>query len=468
MGLDGRRVLITGATGYLGGHLVGECLNRGAQVRVLTRSADRVASQPWRDRVSVAVGDVTDSASLRQALSGVEVAYYLVHSMDGQGDFVARDRAAAETFAAAAGAAGVARVVYLGGLHPEGEELSAHLASRVEVGEILLAGPVPAAVLQAGVVIGSGSASFDMLRHLTERLPAMVTPRWVDNRIQPIAVEDVLHYLVAAAELPASSNRAWDIGGPEVLTYRSMMQQYAELAGLRRRWIRRVPALTPSLASHWVAAVTPVSSGIARPLVGSLVHDAVCSDRDAIGALGPPPGGRTSFADAVRRALTEVDPTRWSRTLIRNAAWTAAAAVLGSLLTDPDGAWYAGLDKPDWQPPAAAFPLVWTALYADIAATSTLVEADLAERGRQDQARSFSRALGLNLALNAMWSGLFFRARRPVWGALGAAALTASSADLVRRAKAAAPGRAAALAPYPLWCGFATVLSTEIARRNRS
>ena len=321
-----RTALVTGATGYIGGVLVPGLLDAGWSVRVLTRSRAGLERHGWRDDVEVVEGDATSPDDLGRALDGAEVAYYLLHSMDGQGSFVQRDRTMAQGFAAAAADAGTHRIVYLSGLHPDGD-LSEHLASRVEVGEIFLDAPVPAAVLQAGVVLGDGSASFDMLRHLTERLPAMVAPRWVDNRIQPIAVDDVVHYLVGAADLPAETNRTLDIGGPEVLTYAEMMQRYARTAGIGRRLIVSVPVLTPRLAGLWVGLVTPISAGIARPLVGSLVHEAICHEDDALTVIGPPPGGPTGFDDAVHAALLSVDPLHWRRTVQRTAGAAAGAAV---------------------------------------------------------------------------------------------------------------------------------------------
>lgn len=297
-----RTALVTGATGYIGGELVPALLEAGWAVRVLTRRSSRLDGLPWASDVEVVEGDASRADDVRRALAGVEVAYYLLHSMDGRGDFVTRDRELARTFAAAAADEAVGRLVYLGGLHPPGE-LSEHLASRVEVGQIFVDAPVPAAVLQAGVVLGDGSASFDMLRHLTERLPAMVAPRWLRNRIQPIAIADVVHYLVGCADLPPETNRTFDIGGPEVLTYAQMIQRYAAVVGLRPRWIATVPVLTPRLAGLWVGLVTPVSAGVARPLVNSLIHDAVCREEDILAAVGPPPAGRTGFDDAVRTTL---------------------------------------------------------------------------------------------------------------------------------------------------------------------
>ncbi len=461
---DNRTVLVTGATGYIGRHLVPALLDRGWHVRVFTRSG--VGDVPWRDRVEIVRGDAASGADLRTALRGADVTYYLLHSMDGRGDFVARDRALAEEFAAAARDCGVGRIVYLSGLHPSGP-LSDHLASRVEVGEILLASGVPTAVLQAGVVLGDGSASFDMLRHLTERLPAVLGPKWLRNKIQPIAVADAIHYLVGAADLPAHENRTWDIGGPDVLTYAEMMKRYAEVTGLGRRLIATVPVLTPGLASHWVGVVTPVERGVARPLVGSLVHDAVCGEHDILDAVGEPPHGRTGFDEAVRATLTTVDPTRWRRSLARSAALTGAAAVAGSLLTDPESEWYRGLAKPPWQPPAWAFPVVWTGLYATLAVASASATQELEEDGRAEEARAYRRALVVNLALNAGWSGLFFRLRRLGPATVGAAALAVSGVDLARRAAPTGPGKALGLGGYAGWCAFATALTADIWRRNR-
>lgn len=297
-------MLVTGATGYIGTRLVPELLAAGHRVRVLSRSAAKLEDRPWLADVEVIEGDATEHADLIAALDGVRVAYYLLHSMDGKGDFQQRDRDLARRFADAAAEQDVARIVYLGGLHPDGEKLSDHLASRVEVGQILLDGKVPAAVLQAAVIVGTGSASFEMLRHLTERLPAMVAPRWLRNRIQPIAVRDVLHYLVGAAELPADLNRTLDIGGPEVLTYDEMIQRFATLSGLRRRLIVTVPVLTPKLAGHWVGLVTPVPAGLAKPLVDSLVHEVVCREDD-IRELIPEAEPLLDFEQSMHAALAD-------------------------------------------------------------------------------------------------------------------------------------------------------------------
>ena len=230
--------LVTGASGYIGGRLVPELLSAGYAVRCMARDPGKLSDRPWSDDVEIAVADATDQSAVRRALEGIDVAYYLIHSLGTDASFERRDRTAAQTFAAAAKAAGVQRIVYLGGIiSGQAGKLSPHLRSRAEVGDILLASGVPTAALQAAVIIGSGSASFEMLRYLTERLPAMVTPQWVDTRIQPIAVRDVLHYLAGSATLPPGVSRRFDIGGPDVLTYVEMMRRVAEVAGLTPRAI---------------------------------------------------------------------------------------------------------------------------------------------------------------------------------------------------------------------------------------
>ena len=311
--------LVTGATGYIGGRLVPELLGTGHRVRCLARSPDRLRDHPWAGEAEVVRGDVTDAASLDAALRDVDVAYYLVHALGTGQDFEETDRRAARTFAERARAAGVRRIVYLGGLTPPGvpeAELSPHLRSRAEVGRILLASGVPTTVLRAAVIIGSGSASFEMLRYLTERLPVMVTPRWVRTRIQPIAVRDVLRVLVGSAAMPDDVNRAFDLGGPEILTYREMMARYAAVAGLPRRLVLPVPVLSPGLSSHWVGLITPVPAGIARPLTESLRHEVVCRENDITRYVPDPPGGRIGFERSVRLALQRVREakvtTRWS------------------------------------------------------------------------------------------------------------------------------------------------------------
>ncbi len=328
--------LVTGATGYIGGRLVPQLLDAGYRVRCAARSPERLRDQPWHDQVEVVRADLTDPDAARRALDGVKVAYYLIHALGSGRDFGERDRRTAELFASAAEDAGVRRIVYLGGLGPtEGEGVSEHLRSRREVGDILLASAVPAAVLRAAVVIGSGSVSFEMMRYLTERLPVMVTPSWVGSRIQPIAVRDALRYLVGCASLPPEVDRAFDIGGPDVLTYEEMMRRYAVIARLPRRLILPVPVLSPRLSSLWVGLVTPVPGGLARPLVESLRNEVVCAEHDIAQFVPDPPEGLIGFEEAVRLALKRIGnadvATRWSSASVRGAP-------SDPLPTDPDWA----------------------------------------------------------------------------------------------------------------------------------
>src|SRR4051794_7518460 len=461
-----RTALVTGASGYVGGHVVPRLLEEGWTVRVLTRSRRSLDDRPWIDRVEVAEGDVSSREDMVDALDGPHAAWDLRHSMDHRPDFQERDRGAATHFSEAANAAGVSRIVYLGGLHPGDEPLSPHLASRVEVGRILLDSGVPTAVLQAAVVLGDGSASFDMLRYLTTRLPAMVAPKWLENKIQPIAIDDVVTLLVGAGSLPPEVNRTFDIGGPEVLTYREMIARFSDATGRRRPFVVTVPVPTPRLASHWVGLVTPISAGLAKPLVGSLVHEVVAKEHDLLDHVDVP-GGFTDFDTAVRSAMRTAKPDTALRNLALTSGATVASAVVGSLATAPESRWYRSLDLPEWQPPTLAFPVVWTALYTDIAASSAAVLNAYDKAGDTQGRNAYLKAFGTNLALNTAWSVLFWRVRKPWVAAVEAALLTASSADLARRAGAINKGAGIALSPYAAWCGFATVLSAAIARRNR-
>jgi uncharacterized protein YbjT (DUF2867 family) len=327
--------LVTGATGYIGGRLVPELLAAGHRVRVMTRSPERVRDHPWSGRVDIVRADAADPGQVAAACAGVDVVYYLIHALGSGPAFEETDRRTAQVMAKAAHEAGVGRLVYLGALEPEGEEMSPHLRSRTEVAEILLASGVPTAVLRAAVVLGSGSASFEMLRYLTERLPVMVTPRWVHSRIQPVAVRDVLRYLVGCARLPASVHRCFDIGGPDVMNYAEMMQRYAAVAGLPRRRILPVPFFTPSLSSHWVGLITPVPAGIARPLVESLRNTVVCREHDIARYVPDPPEGLLGFDEAVQLAVQRV---RASAVTTRWSGASVPGAPSDPLPTDPDWA----------------------------------------------------------------------------------------------------------------------------------
>ncbi|ACL39288.1 NmrA family protein [Pseudarthrobacter chlorophenolicus A6] len=327
-----RTVLVTGATGYIGGRLVPKLLEAGHTVKVLVRSPDKIAGVPWRNQVEVVQSSLDDGDALRQALAGVDVFYYLVHSMAAGAGFESKEQAMARTAAEAAVAAGVGRIVYLGGLHPKGVELSTHMRSREAVGQVFLDSAVDAIVFQAGVVIGSGSASFEMIRHLSETLPLMPAPSWVRNRIEAIAVRDVLYYLVAAASLEGTINRTFDIGCRQVLTYAKMMQEYASEAGLPYRVVLALPIPAPKLAGIWVALTTPIPWSMAVPLVQSLQHDAVSDEHDVDGYIPQPDGGLTPYRTAVALALGKERDGQVETT------WANAGADSDPLPSDPEWA----------------------------------------------------------------------------------------------------------------------------------
>jgi uncharacterized protein YbjT (DUF2867 family) len=282
-------VLVTGSTGYVGGRLVPPLLSSGHRVRVLGRSLSKLQSRPWAAHplLEIVQADVLDLESLKKAAQGCWAAFYLVHSMSARHkDFAEADRRAAVNMAKAAGEAGMQRIIYLGGLGEEAASLSKHLQSRNEVARILQSGRVPTTFLRAAMILGSGSASFEILRYLAERLPVMITPRWVRNPVQPIAIRNVLNYLQGCLENGETSGGTFDIGGPDVLTYHRLLEIYAEEAGLARRWIIPVPVLTPRLSSYWIHLVTPVPAHIARPLTEGLRNPVVCLE-DRIRSLIP-------------------------------------------------------------------------------------------------------------------------------------------------------------------------------------
>ncbi len=278
-------VLVTGATGYIGGRLVPRLLEAGFRVRCLVRDASRLQGRAWRNKIELIEGDVFRPQSLTDAMRGVDVCYYLVHSLGSGSDFFARDLEAARNFGAATKNAGVARIIYLGGLGDPATDLSAHLRSRQETGDALRESGVSVTEFRAGVIVGSGSLSFEMIRYLTERVPVMICPRWVYTRIQPIAVRNVLDYLVSSLRAPESAGQIIEIGGADVITYGEMLTFYAEIRGLRR-WLLPVPVLTPKLSSYWVHFVTPIPADIARPLIAGLRNEIIVRD-DRARALFP-------------------------------------------------------------------------------------------------------------------------------------------------------------------------------------
>jgi uncharacterized protein YbjT (DUF2867 family) len=302
------RVLVLGATGFIGRRLVSELIKKKIKLRLLVRDPLKAARLvPEGSDVEVIAGDIVKNQGIRNALHGVHSAFYLVHSLGGKTiykntEFASKDKEAANNFVSAANQEGLKRIIYLGGLGEAGQELSEHLRSRAEVAHILSSGKAPVTVLRAAVIIGAGGASFEMLRYLVERLPVMTCPKWIETRIQPIAVQDVIQYLTGSLLNPDTSGQTFDIGGQEVLTYRQMMQQYAEARGLARRMIIGLPLLTPRLSAYWVDLVTPIPSGVAHPLIEGLKNEVVCRD-NRIDTLIPIE--KTPFKDAVKKAFSE-------------------------------------------------------------------------------------------------------------------------------------------------------------------
>ncbi|WP_182866910.1 SDR family oxidoreductase [Stieleria mannarensis] len=328
-------ILVCGATGYVGGRLVRMLLDEGHTVRCLVRNKEKLTKFSWRDnaRLQVHEGDLQDPEAIAAAVEGIDVAYYLVHSMIAASDkYAQRDRELAENFVAAVDQSPCRQIVYLGGLGELGPDLSRHLRSRREVAEILRTSTVPVTVLRAAMIIGSGSASFEILRYLVERLPIMVTPKWVNTETQPIAIRDVLRYLVECIGVPETRGKTLDIGGLDVMTYRELMQAMAQAIELPRRVIVPVPVLTPRLSSLWISLVTPVGSEIGRPLAEGLRNRTVCRNELARELM---PGTLFDVKQALDAALGKIEnhdiETRWS--------------TAGVMPGDPD--WAGGTTKTD-------------------------------------------------------------------------------------------------------------------------
>ncbi|MCX6632496.1 MAG: DUF2867 domain-containing protein, partial [Candidatus Solibacter sp.] len=323
-----QRVAIAGATGYIGGRLAPRLIDEGYMVRCLVRSPEKLAHREWAAQPGVEIrqADLADAATLAKNLVGCEAAFYLVHSMTSAGaEYADRDRHLALQFACAARQAGVARIIYLGGLGETGPGLSQHLSSRREVEEALASTGVPVTVLRAAMIIGSGSASFEILRYLVERLPVMITPKWVSTQCQPIAVRNVVGYLAGTLSVHETTGCVFDIGGPEVLCYRAIMSVMAQELGLRRRWVIPVPILTPRLSSYWIHLVTPLSHDIAKPLAEGLKNPVVCRE-DRITKLIPQE--LLGVRQAIRAALSTIAEQRVETN------WSMAGPIPG----DPDWA----------------------------------------------------------------------------------------------------------------------------------
>ena len=348
---ESESLFVTGATGYIGGRLVPKLLDLGYTVRCLSRNRSKLTARTWagEERVQIVEGDASDEALLVEAMSGCVVAYYLVHSMDTKAaEYRKKDLEMAEVFGRAAKAAGVSRIIYLGGLGEMGDGLSEHLSSRREVEHALAQSGVPVTVLRAAMIIGSGSASFEILRYLVERLPIMITPRWVSTESQPIAIRDVLFYLIAVLESPDTNGRTLDIGGPDVWSYDKIMHEMAKALQLHRRLVIPVPVLTPRLSSLWIHLITPLDKSIARPLAEGLRNRVVCRNNEVQELM---PHKCLSIREAMDAAITRVElndvETSWSDAgvIAGDPDWAGGTVFVDrrtiSIEADPDSVWQA-------------------------------------------------------------------------------------------------------------------------------
>lgn len=336
MTIDKKKIiLVTGATGYVGGRLVNSHLSENLHVKVFVRDKNKANSHTWANKVSMETGNALNYQETLKALTGVHTAFYLLHSINLGANFDKIEAKMAKNFANAALKAGVKQIVYLGGINNE-TKTSTHLKSRANTGALLASTSVPVLESRAGIIIGSGSASFEMLRHLTHRLPIMTTPKWVMNKTHPISIRDVLWYLNKAASLKEPVNGIYDMGGPEVLAYADMMQKFAKISGLRKRVIIKVPVLTPRLSSLWIGFVTPVPPKLARPLVNSLISEVVVDPKKTITKIiPPPPKGLIDVEHAIKLALDKISKnsiaTHWGDATTITYPWQKAQG-------DPDWA----------------------------------------------------------------------------------------------------------------------------------
>jgi len=447
-------ILLTGATGYVGSRLLRALRSHSADVRCLVRRPDAL---PQEARASAVQGDILDETQVRRAMEGVTTAYYLVHAMTESGDFAEVDRRSARLFGAAARAAGVRRIIYLGGLG-RGAGLSEHLSSRQEVGAVLREAGVPVIEFRASVIIGAGSVSFELARTLVDKLPAMVTPRWVRTPAQPIAIDDVIAYLLEALDADLPQGGVFEIGGADRTSYGGIMAEYGRQRGLRRRMVS-VPVLTPHLSGLWLALVVPRHARVGKLLIDGVRNETTVSDDAALRSFRVRPVG---IVEAVRRAVAGLPGEPPALSGIRSGTALAAcllatfsAAAIGGLLSGGGvRAWYPSLAKPSWTPPGRLLGPVWTLLYFMMGVAAWRV-------WRRDGIREARLSLGvfaLQLVFNAAWSGIFFGLREPalafveivvLWLLIAATTLLFSARDRVATVL---------MVPYLAWVSFAAAL----------
>jgi tryptophan-rich sensory protein/uncharacterized protein YbjT (DUF2867 family) len=456
-------ILVTGATGYIGGRLLPEIVRSGRSVRCLVRRPQFHVAPG----VDVVRGDLSDPDVVRRAVVSVETAYFLVHAMNDTPDYVAMERRTAAQFGRAAKDAGVRRIVFLGGLG-RGAGLSEHLASRHAVGDALRESGVPVIEFRASIVIGAGSISFDLVRTLVDKLPVMITPRWVRTAAQPIAIDDVIAYLVEALDGGPGEGGIFEIGGAERVSYGDIMRALARRRGVTRLMIP-VPALSPRISSLWLSLVVPRLAKVGRLLIDGVRNETTVGDDAALRCFRVRPIG---VVEAVARAIAE-EPVRppalsGARSVAALAACLAAtfcAAAVGVLLSfDGVGGWYRTIAKPAWTPPGWVFGPVWSALYAMMAVAAWRVW----RRDGLRESRLACVVFAAQLVLNAAWSWIFFGLHRPgvafveillLWGLI-----VATGALFWVRDRTAG----ALMAPYAAWVAFAAVLNGAIAWMNRS
>jgi len=306
--VSGRKILVSGASGYIGSQLVRRLLLSNPNIRVMVRDKRKIQGQLWKDQVEISVADAKNYSATKAALEGVHTAFYLLHSLKMGSNFKALEAANAKNFARAAESAGVKQIVFLGGIAND-RRLSEHLRSRVNTGRLLGAKSVPVLEIRAGIIIGSGSVSFEMLRELTNEFPFITTPKWVKNRTQPIAISDVLYYLSHASRLKEPVDAIFDIAGPEILSYSDLIQTFAKSLGLRRRWIIKLPFPSPVVAGLLIGIFTRIPTSLARPLVGSLISEVIADPKKSLnGIIDPPPKGTLKLSAAIESALSKGIP----------------------------------------------------------------------------------------------------------------------------------------------------------------